>query len=82
MLCENRLTNLIFKTKKIVQNTICFLFLPFFFYLKIKKKKKLEWNAWMLCNANPRNKKKTQNQKTMATKNRAMKHKDYVKKTN
>ena len=35
----------------------------------------------MLCNANPRNKKKTQNQKTMATKNRAMKHKDHVRKT-
>ena len=67
------------KTKRIVQNTICFLFLPFFFILL--KKNHLEWNAWMLCNANPRNKKKTQNQKTMATKNRAMKHKDHVRKT-
>ena len=62
MLCENKLTNLIFKTKKIMQNTICFLFLPsiFFFFLNLEKKNKnknnLEWNAWILCNANPRNK--------------------------
>ena len=35
----------------------------------------------MLCNANPRNKKKTQNQRTMVTKGRVMKHKDHVRKT-
>ena len=78
MLYENRLTNLVFKTKKIVQNIICFLFLPFylFIYLFILKKDNLEWNAWMLCNANPINK-ENKNQRTMVTNSRAMKHKDH-----
>ena len=35
----------------------------------------------MLCYANPGNKKKKQNQRTMVTKGRAMKHKDHVRKT-
>ena len=35
----------------------------------------------MLCNASPRNKKKTKTNKTKVTKSRAMKHKDHVKKT-
>ena len=35
MLCENKLTNLVFKTKKIMQNTICFLFLPSLFIIII-----------------------------------------------
>ena len=38
----------------------------------------------MLCNANPRNKRKTQKtkeQRTMVTKGKAMKHKDHVRKT-
>ena len=35
----------------------------------------------MLCNANPRNKKKNKNQRTMVTKGKAMKHKDHVRKT-
>ena len=35
----------------------------------------------MLCNANPRNKKKTQNQGTKVTNGRAKKHKDHVRKT-
>ena len=30
----------------------------------------------MFCNANPRNKKKNKNQRTMVTKGKAMKHKD------
>ena len=34
----------------------------------------------MICNANPRNK-ENKNQRIMVTKSRAMKHKDYVKKT-
>ena len=34
----------------------------------------------MLCNANPRNK-ENKNQRTMVTENRAVKHKDYVRKT-
>ena len=62
------MANLDFKSKKIMQNTFCFL----------------EWNAWMLCNANPRNKesKKTKTkQRAMVTKSKAMKHKDHVRKT-
>ena len=38
----------------------------------------------MLCNANPRNKRKntkTKEQRIMVTKGKAMKHKDYVRKT-
>ena len=35
----------------------------------------------MLCYANPRNNKTKQNQRTMVTKGRAMKHKDHVRKT-
>ena len=37
----------------------------------------------MLCNENPRNKKKkkTKNQKTMVRKGKVMKHKDHVRKT-
>ena len=36
----------------------------------------------MLCNANPRNKKeKTKNQRTMVTKEKVMKHKNHVRKT-
>ena len=35
----------------------------------------------MLCNANPRNIKKTKQQRRMVTKNKEMKHKDRVRKT-
>ena len=35
----------------------------------------------MLCNANPRDKENKNQQKTMVIKSKAMKHKDYVKKT-
>ena len=35
----------------------------------------------MLCNANPRNKENKKNQRTVFKKNRAMKHKDHVRKT-
>ena len=50
MLCKNKLANLDFKSKKIMQNTFCF---PFFFFI-IKKNPKMK--CMMLCNANPRNK--------------------------
>ena len=35
----------------------------------------------MLCNANPKKQKTKQNQRTMVTKGRAVKHKDHVRKT-
>ena len=35
----------------------------------------------MLCNANPKNKEKQKQQRRMVTKNREMKHKDHVRKT-
>ena len=35
----------------------------------------------MLCNANLRNKKKKKKKRTMVTKGKVMKHKDYVRKT-
>ena len=35
----------------------------------------------MLCNANPRNKKKKKNPRTMVTKRKVMKHKDQENKT-
>ena len=63
-----------------MQNTFCFPF-PFFcfdfFFWKEITKNNLEWNAWMLCNANPRKTKKTKQQRKMVTKSRAMKHKDH-----
>ena len=68
------MTNLVFKTKK---NSAKHNLLPFssiFFYLK-KNKDNLELIAWMLCNANPRNK-ENKNQRTMVTKSIAMKYKD------
>ena len=36
MLCVNKLSNLVFNAKKIMQNTFCF---PFFFFLLLKKNK-------------------------------------------
>ena len=94
MLCKDNMANLDFKFKKIMQNTFCFPFpylfiYYYYFYLKKKNQKQnkshLTWNAWMICNANPKKKKKKQRkqkqQRGMVTKNRTMKHKDYVKKT-
>ena len=46
-----------------------------FFFWKEETKTILEWNAWMLCNASPRNKRKQKPTKTKVTKSRAMKHK-------
>ena len=76
MLCGNRLTNLVFRTKRIVQNTICFLFLHFFIFFIIFLKKHLEWNAWILCNANPRKQRKIKKTKEQWSQREAMKHKD------
>ena len=72
MLCENKLTNLVFKAKRIVQNTICFLFL--FSFLFLLKKKTPRMNV-MQCKSQET--KKNKNQKTMVTKRIAMKHKDH-----
>ena len=59
MLCENKLTNLVFKNQENSGKHNLVPFSPF------KKKTKnnnnnnnLEWNAWMLCNANPKNREK------------------------
>ena len=50
MLCENKLTNLVFKkTKKIVQNTILVPFSPFFFNLKKQKQPRMKCMNVMQC---------------------------------
>ena len=73
------------KTKRIVQkhNLLSFPSSFFFsFFIIIIKIKYLEWNAWMLCNENPRNKKeKHKNQRTMVTKGKTMKHNNHIRKT-
>ena len=62
------------------KNNAKHIFLPFFFvfvFFEKNNKNNLEWNAWMLYNANPRKTKKTKQQRKMVTKSRAMKHKDH-----
>ena len=78
MLCEYKLTNLVFKNQ---ENSAKHNLVPFslFFFIKKINKNNLEWNAWMLCNANPRNKKKKN--KEQWSQRIAMKHKDHVKRT-
>ena len=46
-----------------MQNTFCFPFPLFFFKKKEITKTNLEWNAWMLCNANPKIQRKQKQQK-------------------
>ena len=50
------------KPRGIVQNKMCFLFLPFFINFFLYKLKKLEWNAWMLCYADPKKNNKNKEQ--------------------
>ena len=87
MLCVNKLTNIVFNAKKINAKTqFTSFFSLFFFNLKKKKTKKqkqkqprMKCMNVMQCNAKKKNKKTKQ--RIMVTKNRAVKHKDYVRKT-
>ena len=72
MLCENKLTNLVFKTKKIVQNTIYFLFVLFLLFFILEKNKqrqpRMKCINVMQCKSQKQRKTK-KNQITMVTKN-------------
>ena len=95
MSCENKLTKLVFKTERIVQeHNVLFLFLPSLFLLFIfiylfylyRIKKKNTYNEIHKCNAmqlleTRRKNTKTKEQGTKVTKVKAMKHKDHVRKT-
>ena len=56
---------MILNPRQIKQNIFFFLFPPFFYYIYLKRtnKNNLEWNAWMLCNANARKKKQKKRRK-------------------
>ena len=79
------------KTKRIVQNTICFLFLPFYFYFfyLLKKTPRMKCMNVMQCKSyktqkkkkKQKTKKQNKNQRTMVTMGKALKHKDHVRKT-
>ena len=79
MLWKDNMASLDYKSKGNNAKHI-FPSITLFFKKKIKgnNKNNLSWNAWMLCNANPKKKKK---KNRMVTKNIEMKHKDHVKKT-
>ena len=71
------------KTKRIVQNTICFLFLPLFYFIYLLKKNTLNemHECYVMQILEKKNQNKNKNQRTMVTKRIAMKHKDHVRKT-
>ena len=82
MLCVNKLINLVFNAKKIMQNTFCFPFFCFFIKKKITKQPKMKCMNVMQCKSLRQTKqKKKKKQRAMVTKSRAMKQKDHVKKT-
>ena len=71
------------KIKRIVQNTICFLFLPLFYFIYLLKKNTLNemHECYVMQILEKKNQNKNKNQRTMVTKRIAMKHKDHVRKT-
>ena len=71
------------KTKRIVQNTICFLFLPLFYFIYLLKKNTSNemHECYVMQILEKKNQNKNKNQRTMVTKRIAMKHKDHVRKT-
>ena len=80
MSCENKLTNLIFKSKEKSAKTQFASF--FFLFFKLKNRKNTK-NEMYECYAMQilKTRRKHKNQRTMVTKGIAKKHKDYVRKT-
>ena len=95
MLCKDKLANLDFKSKKIMQNTfffpfplfLFFYFFYFFFYFfffleRITKTTYHEMHECYAMKILKKSKKtKQKQQRGMVAKNRMMKHKDHVRKT-